>query len=37
MQAVLYKDTDQVLDLRHLNKGRPADTFEVFFSSYLES
>lgn len=30
-QAVLSEDSDLVLDLRHLNKGRPGDTFQQFF------
>ena len=29
--AVETEDEDLVLDLRHLNKGRPSDTFSVFF------
>lgn len=31
--AVLASDPDLIIDLRHLNKGRPADTFEVFFDT----
>lgn len=31
--AILMEDEDLVLDLRHLNKGRPADTFKVFFEA----
>ena len=30
--AVETGDEDLVLDLRHLNKGRPGDTFQVFFT-----
>ena len=30
--AVETGDEDLILDLRHLNKGRPGDTFQVFFS-----
>ena len=29
--AIETKDPDLVLDLRHLNKGRPGDTFKSFF------
>lgn len=31
--AVLASDPDLIIDLRHLNKGRPADTFEGFFDT----
>lgn len=31
--AVLGLDPDLVVDLRHLNKGRPGDTFEAFFGA----
>lgn len=31
--TVLGLDLDLVVDLRHLNKGRPGDTFEAFFSA----
>lgn len=30
-QAILSEDADLVTDLRHLNTGRPNDTFKVFF------
>jgi len=30
-QAIIGDDPDLVVDLRHLNKGRPGDTFKVFF------
>ncbi|XP_033749002.1 uncharacterized protein LOC117333692 [Pecten maximus] len=30
-QALLSEDSDLVLDMRHLNKGRPGDTFQVFY------
>lgn len=30
-QALLSKDFDLVLDLRHLNTGRPGDTCQVFY------
>lgn len=30
-QAIMSEDADLVTDLRHLNKGRPNDSFEVFF------
>ena len=30
-QAILGDDPDLVVDLRHLNKGRPGDSFKVFF------
>lgn len=30
-QAILGEDPDLVIDLRHLNKGRPQDTFAIFF------
>ncbi|XP_052223761.1 uncharacterized protein LOC127839434 isoform X1 [Dreissena polymorpha] len=30
-QAILADDVNLVTDLRHLNKGRPNDTFQVFF------
>ena len=30
-QAILAEDPDMVLDLRHLNKGRPGETFQPFF------
>ena len=29
--AIETEDLDLVLDLRHLNKGRPGDTFKSFF------
>ncbi|XP_071122564.1 uncharacterized protein [Mytilus edulis] len=29
--AILSEDADLILDLRHLNKGRPGDTFDNFF------
>ena len=29
--AIETNDPDLILDLRHLNKGRPGDTFEAFF------
>lgn len=31
-QAILAEDSDMILDLRHLNKGRPNDTFNEFFN-----
>jgi hypothetical protein len=31
-QAIISEDPDLVVDLRHLNKGRPNDTFEQFFN-----
>ena len=30
-RAIDLDDPDLVLDLRKLNKGRPADTFNIFF------
>jgi len=30
-QAIQAEDSDLVMDLRHLNKGRPNDTFNDFF------
>ena len=30
-KAILGDDPDVVVDLRHLNKGRPGDSFKVFF------
>ena len=30
-QAILSGDPDLVIDFRHLNKGRPNDTFDTFF------
>ncbi|KAK9977062.1 hypothetical protein ABG768_018883, partial [Culter alburnus] len=30
-QAILGEDPELVTDLRHLNKGRPQDTFDTFF------
>ena len=32
-QAIIGDDVDLVIDLRHLNKGRPDDTFNIFFSA----
>ena len=29
--AIETDDPDLIIDLRHLNKGRPGDTFELFF------
>ena len=29
--AIVTEDPDLVIDLRHLNKGRPGDTFDLFF------
>jgi hypothetical protein len=31
-QAIISEDPDLVVNLRHLNKGRPNDTFEQFFN-----
>ena len=31
-QAIISEDPDMIIDLRHLNKGRPGDTFDIFFS-----
>lgn len=31
--ALMGSDPDLIIDLRHLNQGRPADTFEVFFNT----
>lgn len=31
-QAVLAEDPEMVVDIRHLNKGRPDDTFDPFFT-----
>ena len=30
--AIVTEDPELVTDLRHLNKGRPGDTFTSFFS-----
>ena len=30
-QALFGNDPDMITDLRHLNKGRPNDTFNVFY------
>jgi hypothetical protein len=35
-EAILSNDPDLVLDLRHLNQGRPSDTFTVFFDALTE-
>ena len=32
-QAIIGEDPDLVVDLRHLNKSRPGDTFKVFFDT----
>ena len=32
-QAIIGEDPNLVVDLRHLNKGRPGDTFKVFFDT----
>ena len=32
-QAITGEDPNLVVDLRHLNKGRPGDTFKVFFDT----
>ena len=29
--AIESRDADLVIDLRHLNKGQPGDTFDIFF------
>jgi hypothetical protein len=34
--AILGSEPDLVVDLRHLNKGRPSDTFDIFFE-HLEN
>lgn len=35
-QAILSEEPDLVIDLRHLNTGRPNDTFESFFDKLSE-
>ena len=35
-QAIMSEDMGLVTDLRHLNKGRPNDSFEVFFRACLK-
>ncbi|XP_062603864.1 uncharacterized protein LOC134265655 [Saccostrea cucullata] len=35
-QAILSEDYDMVIDMRTLNKGRPDDTFDVFFKKLDE-
>ena len=35
-QAIMTEDFDMAIDLRSLNKGRPDDTFDVFFSKLEE-
>ena len=32
-RAITGEDPNLVVDLRHLNKGRPGDTFKVFFDT----
>lgn len=34
--SILGSDPELIVDLRHLNKGAPGDTFNVFFNSYKE-
>ena len=34
--AVLGDDPHLVLDLRHINKGRPGDTFDLFFNKLMK-
>lgn len=35
-QAIISEDYDMVIDMRTLNKGRPDDTFDVFFRKLKE-
>lgn len=35
-EAIIPEDPDLVTDLRHINPGRPSDTFAVFFDKLSE-
>lgn len=35
-QAILSEDSELVLDMRHLNRGRPNDTFTSFFEALIK-
>ena len=36
-EAIMSEDPDLVLDMRHLNTGRPNDTFQIFYDTLAET